>query len=292
MTSLVTTPLVLVNGEHAAGVAIAATDRGFTLADGVFETMRVHNGIVFRLEHHLRRLDTALTTLGIPSSLAIRQWVKDAVAQSGAGDASVRLTVTRGPGPGGLAVPRDVVPTVVVAVNPMPVFAPEIYANGLRAQFAGGRRNEHSATAGLKTLAYTDNVLGYLDARRAGVDDAIFLDTAGHCSEATSSNLFIWTGRELLTPPLACAVLPGITRHLVLDAATTLGIPVAERAFDAGDLLKAQEAFLTSSLRGIAPLVAMHGPDERRPLGSGTPGPITRQFSEVHAAAIAEECGR
>ncbi len=74
-------------------------------------------------------------------------------------------------------------------------------------------------TAGLKTLAYVDAVAGLLEARRAGADEALFLDTEGHCSEATASNLFVWTGAELVTPPLSCGVLPGITREAVLELA-------------------------------------------------------------------------
>jgi branched-chain amino acid aminotransferase len=281
-------PLVTVNGEAVGGDAtISVRDRGFTLADGVFETMRVQNGVVFQLERHLRRLRGALDVLGIPARPDVRQWVRDAVAQAGGGTASVRLTVTRGPGPGGLAPPRQVTPTVVVAVNPMPAFASATYERGLTARFAAGRRNEHSPTAGLKTIAFTDSVFEYLEAQRAGVDEAVFLDTAGHCSEATASNLFIWTGAELLTPPVSCAALPGITRRLVQEMASALGIASAERPFEPQALLTAPEAFLTSSLRGLAPLVSVQ--DDQ--LGSGTPGPITRRLRDEYAARITQECG-
>ena len=112
---------------------------------------------------------------------------------SGGRDASIRLTVTRGIGPAGVPPPDDPHPTVIVAVNPLPVFPAAIYDVGLTAHVASGRRNERAMTAGLKTLAYADAVAAWLEARRAGADEALFLDIEDHCSEATSSNLFVWT---------------------------------------------------------------------------------------------------
>ena len=117
-------------------------------------------------------------------------------------------------------------PTVIVAVNPLPVFPAAIYDAGLTAHVASGRRNERAMTAGLKTLAYTDAVAALLEARRAGADEALFLDTEGHCSEATSSNLFVVDRRRtLVTPPVSCGALPGITRAAVLELARALGMP-------------------------------------------------------------------
>jgi branched-chain amino acid aminotransferase len=141
-------------------------------------------------------------------------------------------------------------------------------------------------TAGLKTLAYVDSVAGLLEARRAGADEALFLDTEGHCSEATASNLFAWTGAALMTPPLSCGVLPGITRETVIELAGAEGLPVAERAFTLDELLAAEEAFFTSSLRGIAPLVRI-GP---KPIGGATPGPVTRRLAAAYLALVDREC--
>ena len=142
-------------------------------------------------------------------------------------------------------------------------------------------------TAGLKTLAYTDAVAALLEARRAGADEALFLDTEAHCSEATSSNLFAWTGTTLVTPPVSCGALPGITRAAVLELASALGVPGTERVFGLDELLGAKEAFLTSSLRGLAPLVQVGA----HPIGHGTPGAVTRQLADAYTALIARECG-
>jgi branched-chain amino acid aminotransferase len=272
-------PSIWVNGErrNAAEPNLSAHDRGFTLADGLFETMRTRGETVFFLDRHLARLRQGLAALAIPVPPELRDWVMDAV-RGAAGDASVRLTVTRGIGVGGVA-PGSAPPTVVVAVNALPAFPPAVYASGIAVHVASGRRNERAMTAGLKTLSYTDAVAAFIEAQRAGADDALFLDTEGHCSEATSSNLFMGVSGALVTPPVTCGALPGITRAIVIELAGTLGLTVVERAFDLAELLRADEAFLTSSLRGIAPLVRVGD----RPIGRGAPGTLTARLTAGYA---------
>jgi branched-chain amino acid aminotransferase len=281
--------IVWVDGRRLAseGAHISARDRGFTLADGVFETMKARNGTVFRLDRHLKRIDGALRALAIPQPPELHDWVNAAVRAAHVPDASIRLTVSRGVSPGGVGVPSDPVPTAVITVARMPAFGASIYDAGLSAHVASGRRNEHSMTAGLKTLAYIDSVAALIEARHAGADEVLFLDTAGHCSEASASNLFAFINGTLTTPPTSCAALPGITRAAVIGLAADLAVAVDERAFGLDELSGADEAFLTSSLRGIAPLVRVSG----RAIGSGSPGTLTRQVMTAYAALVTEECG-
>jgi branched-chain amino acid aminotransferase len=270
------------------GAHISVRDRGLALGDGLFETMRARGGVIFRLDRHLARLHRGLAVLGIPASPHVRDWLLTAVADASSGDdLAVRLMITRGVGPGGVPPPSQPHPTVVIVVGPLPTFPSSIYEHGLRAQIASGRRNERSQTMGLKMPAYADAVVALMAAHRAGTDEALFLDTEGHCSEATSSNLFVWTGDMLVTPPLSCAALPGITRAAVLEIAASLGVAAAERAFGPDVLLAADEAFLTSSLRGIAPLVEVDGSR----IGDGAPGAFTRRITAAYAALVAEDCG-
>jgi branched-chain amino acid aminotransferase len=281
-------PAIWVNGkrEPADGLHVSARDRGLTLADGVFETMRAQRGVIFRMDRHLARLQAALAALDIPQPAELRDWLLAATPTASAADAAIRLTVTRGVGAHGVAPPGDVAPTVIVSVNPFPAFPLAIYESGLIVHVASGRRNEHAMTAGLKTVAYTDAIAALLEARRAGADEALFLDTAAHCSEATSSNLFVSAGGVLLTPPPSCAALPGITRATVLELARAMDVPTEERPFGLDDLLAADEAFLTSSLRGIAPVAQVGG----RAIGDGAPGELTRRVSAAYAALVAREC--
>ena len=281
--------IVWVDGRRlpSEGAHISARDRGFTLADGVFETMKARNGKVFRLDRHLARLERSLRTLSIPVPPELREWVEAALDAAHSPDASVRLTVSRGVAPGGVSAPLDPTPTVVVTVAPPPAFGSAIYDAGLRASVASGRRNEFSMTAGLKTLAYTDSVAAMIEARNGGADEVLFLDTQGHCSEASASNLFAVISGRLTTPPTSCAALPGITRAVVIELAGQMGRPVDERAFDLRELERATEAFLTSSLRGIAPMVAVDG----KALGDGTPGPVTRHVTTAYTDLVNQECG-
>src|SRR4030095_12310483 len=133
---------------------------------------------------------------------------------------------------------------------------------------------------------YSDSIVDWIQAHKAGTDEALFLDTEGHCSEATASNLFIFAAGVLLTPPLSCAALPGITRATVLDLARTLSIEALERPFGETELVAADEAFLTSSLRGIAPLVGVGDAT----IGGGIPGSLTRRIADEYAALVAEHC--
>ena len=297
-------PAIWVNGERRAADEphISARDRGLTLADGLFETMRLRNGRIFRLDRHLARLERGMHALQIPAVPDIPEWVARAVtAASGSGlqapgsglqapgsswEAAVRLTVTRGPGPGGLPPPAAPRPTVVITIGEVPSFPAAIYEQGLTAHVVSGRRNARAMTAGLKTLAYVDAVAGLIEAQHAGADEALFLDTDDHCSEASASNLFVWNGSQLLTPPVSCGALPGITRETVLEIASSLGLQTLERAFGLDQLTSAEEAFLTSSLRGIAPLVRIDG----RSIGKGAPGEITQRVSQAYVSIVAREC--
>jgi branched-chain amino acid aminotransferase len=279
---------VWVNGERRPLDVphISARDRGLTLSDGLFETMRAQSGTVFRLDQHLARLESGLAVLEIPVPRLLREWVTRALVDRTGERSALRLTVTRGPAGHGLLPSASASPTVVIAVSSMPVFPPETYEVGLTARIASGRRNEHAVTAGLKTLAYTDAIAALIQARRAGADEALFLDTAGHCSEATASNFFILAGDTLLTPPVSCGALPGITRATILELADRLGIPAVERAITLDDVWRVDEAFLTSSLRGVTPLVRL----EDRPIGTGAPGDMTQTLTAAYHELVAAEC--
>jgi branched-chain amino acid aminotransferase len=283
-------PIVLINGHRvpADAMHISSRDRGFTLADGLFETMRVCGGVVFRMDRHLGRLRDGLRVMAIPEPAAgFETWIQEAVSAAAVDeDLAIRLTVTRGPGAAGLTPPPDPTPTVVIAVNPMPQFNPTIYTAGLSAIVASGRRNSRAMTAGLKTVAYSDAVVASLEAQRAGADEAIFLDEDDHCSEATASNVFIVRDGVLITPPLSCAALPGITRSAVLELAAGMNVQAEERAIRREELVEANEVFLTSSLRGLSPVTRLDG----RPIGPGRVGRVTSALRDAYAALVDREC--
>jgi len=260
---------------------LAADDRGFTLGDGLFETMRAYGGRVFRLRAHLERLRSSAARLGIPVPPDLEAAVRATLAASGLDSAAVRLTVSRGPGGDGLAPPEPARPTAVIAVRPYSP-AERWYVDGVRTVFARGRLNEHALTAGIKRLGYLDQVTAQAEARAGGADEALFLDTAGHLAEGAASNLFLVAGGTLWTPPLSCGVLPGITRGIVLELAAAAGIPVREEPLAPEALRDASEAFLTSSLRELMPVIAIGGD----PVGNGRPGPLTLRLLELYRRQV------
>jgi branched-chain amino acid aminotransferase len=283
-------PLLWVDGRRAdaSRPAVSAFDRGFTLADGLFETMRAYHGTVFRVDRHLDRLAAGAAVLGI----AVPNHVADTIAAAantlralGWLDAALRLTLSRGAGPRGLAPAPPGEPVTVLTVHALSPRGP-LANRTVRVRTAVGRRNEFAPTAGVKTLAYTDAVVALAQARAAGADDALFLDTAGHLSEATASNLFLVSGSMLRTPPLACGVLPGITRAAILDLAATIGLAVREDVLLPRDLSAADEAFLTSSVRELTPIARA----DDRAMPNGAPGPVTARVADAFAALVAREC--
>ncbi len=270
--------------------ALSVTDRGFTLADGCFETMRAYHGVIFCLDAHMERLSVTAARLGIPVPPHLEQTVAAATRalRAARADASVRLTVSRGAG-AGVAAPPGLVPTTVLLIARLPVVPVALATTGLTTRIASGRRNEYAPSAGLKTLSYTDTVLALAEAQAHGADDALFLDTAGHLCEGTSSNLFLVANGAVRTPPRSCGILPGITRQTVLGVLESLGIPAEETPISPAELDAADEVFLTSSLREIAPVTRIGG----RPVGSGWPGPLIGRvraaYHELVASAIADE---
>ena len=256
---------------------VAVSDRGFTLGDGLFETMRAYGGRIFRLGRHIRRLEDSAERIGLALPDGLAGAVRRTLLANGMAEAAVRLTVSRGPAGLGLTAPGSAQPTCAIVVWPVPAPPAE-----LRVGLASGRLNERAPTAGLKRLGYLDSILALGEARAAGHDEALFLDTAGHLAEATASNLFVVAGGALRTPPLDCGVLPGITRATVLEIAGSLDLPASEDVLAPEVLETAEEAFLTSSLREVVPVVAVEG----RRIGEGVPGPITRRVQEAYTERV------
>lgn len=228
---------------------ISPLDRGFTLGDGLFETLRVKDGAVLRVTAHLARLAAGAAVLGLPlPALDLAGALTGTAAANGIADGALRLTLTRGPGPRGVLPPAEPHPTLVITAAPAgPALSPT------RLVIAGGtRRNERSPLAQVKSLNYLDGILARQEAARRGADDAILLNTRERVAETSIANLFAVVDGVLVTPPLADGVLPGIMRAEVLAAGAI------ERSLTTEELMQAEEAFLTSAL-GIRPVREVEG---------------------------------
>ena len=231
-------------------------DRGFTLGDGLFETVLAEAGELRRLDAHLDRLTAGCGVLGLPAPdrAAAEAEMRRALAAAELTGvrAAVRLTLTAGAGGRGLDRPEDLQPLLVATAAPAPK-----PASPARLAVSSVRRNEWSPTAQLKTLAYLDNVLARREARAAGADEALMLNTQGQLAGAAAANLFWVAGERLVTPALACGVLPGIARGRVIAAARARGIGVEEVAATPESLAAATAIFLTNSLTGLRRVAAV-----------------------------------
>jgi branched-chain amino acid aminotransferase len=271
---------------------LSAFDRGFQLGDGVFETLRARGGRTTELAEHLARLHRSADGLGIPLAHdvddRVTRGIDELLAAEGHDDAAIRITVSRGVFRGrGLLPPDETVrPTVVIQAWPVVAPRPGHLTEGLHLIPSSVRRDPSSPLAALKTTSRADYVFARVEARRAGADDALFLTTERHLSEATSANLFlVRRGDELATPSLDCAVLPGTTRQWLLGWASRVGLTPVEARLTADDIARAAEAFLSSSVAGILPVTRWDG----EPIGDGRPGPWTRRARVDREAFIRGE---
>jgi branched-chain amino acid aminotransferase len=280
-------------------------DRGFQLGDGVFETLRARGGRPTELPEHSARLRRSAAGLAIALPDDLETQLASAVgaildAEQLAdpdGDASVRITVSRGAFFGRGLLPPDEHPvaTIVVQAWPVPPTPTSHLERGLHLVPSSVRRDPENPLNALKTTSRADYVYARIEARTAGADDALFLTIDGYLSEATSANLFVIRGAqgagsapELATPSLGCAILPGTTRDWILRWAAGAGLRPAESLLTTRDLHEADEAFLSSSVAGILPVTRFAG----EPIGTGRPGPWTLRARADREAFIGGEAAR
>ncbi len=273
---------VWLNGDLVGTEAarIDPRDRGFLLGDGVFETFAAADGYVYRLAEHLARLRAGAAVLGIPVPAHDIERVVQAVLEANGlarGRAALRLTLIHGVGPRGLLAPVDPQPTLLLTA-----VATSAPPEAMTAVTATVRRNEHSPTASIKHMSYLDNVIARNEAAARGADEALMLNTAGNIAEASAANVFaVVAGGTLVTPASTEGALPGVTRRAVIELAAGLDLGVHETIVSVERLAEADEAFLTNSLIGVCPLVALDG----RPIGDGAAGPATRALKDAYTAA-------
>jgi branched-chain amino acid aminotransferase len=271
---------------------VPVLDRGFLYGDSVYEVLWWHRGAPIQEREHLERLAESARRIyldlgGPPERFSLAVAATVAAADVGPDeDAYVRLVVTRGAGPIGLRFGTGLAPTVVVIVAPAHRPDPATWERGVSVALVERRRVPRRALdPGAKTGNYMNNVLALHEANLAGADDAVMLNERGEVAEGTSSNVYVTLRGAVVTPPLDAGILKGTTRSRVIALCRGNAIPVEERPLSPRDLLGADEVFLTSSVRGVVPVVSIDG----KPVGSGTPGPFTRRLHALFERAADEE---
>ena len=250
--------------------AVSPLDHGLVVGDGVFETLRVYRGIPFAWTRHYARLRASAAGLGLvaPEEHELRAATEAVLAANDLREARLRITVTGGPAPPGSR--RAPVPPTAIVVG----FQLEPTAPTAAVMIVPWTRNEGGALAGLKTISYAENVraLAYVEER--GANEAIFANTKGNLCEATGSNVFLVLDGTCCTPPLSAGCLNGVTRQLLLEVGREIGIAIEERDVPVGALRRADEAFVSSSVREAQPIASVDGIAL-----PAAPGPITSRLA-------------
>ena len=271
---------------------VPALDRGFLYGDSVYEVVWWHRGALIQQGDHLARLRGSAAhlymeiTLSDEELLAAVDATVEATGATEHDDAYVRLVVTRGTGALGLAVEPEERHCIVVVVAPANRPSPERWERGLTMIVGSRRRNPRVALdPQAKTGNYLNNILALHEARLAGADDAIMLNEAGEVTEATTANVYVVHGERLQTPPLEAGILRGTTRTRILSLCEHHGLDAQEAVLHRADLGAADELFVSSSVKGILPVLSIDG----RPVGAGSPGPVTRRIRAWFEAAADED---
>jgi len=277
-------PVVYVDGDwlKKSQASVSVYDHGFLYGDGVFEGIRVYDGVIFRFKEHLDRLYDSAKSIKLRIPLSPEEMTKaviDTLKRNDLKDAYIRLVVSRGVGDLGVDPRKCRTPSVIVITEYLdPTYGTVAKEKGITAIISSVRRDMVDATTHeIKSLNYLNSVLAKLEATDAGADDALMLDRSGFVSEATTTNLFIVKEGELFTPPTSAGILPGVTRRRVIKLARELGYNMYEKGLTPYAVTNADEAFLTGTLAEIVPLVKIRG----IVIGDGRPGPITKRIMDA-----------
>ncbi len=271
--------------------AISPLDRGFLFGDSVYETIRTYGGRPFLLREHLDRLRRSAAALDIDAAAApvdIEAEIARTLAAAGNPESAVRVVVSRGRGPLGYDPAGCGPPTVVIHVRACPSIPEQWRREGVDVAIVPVTRNAPAALdPAIKSsnllnnfLAWREAFLAWREAHRLGAWEPILTNASGRIVEGASSNIFVVRDGRLRTPPLEDGLLPGITRAAVLELAGRDDLDAGEASLQPDDLRRADEAFLTSTLKGVLPIRRCDG----WPIHDGRPGPVTRRVMGLFEA--------
>ncbi len=274
------------NGEYLplSKAQISPLDRGFIFGDGVYEVFQVLNGCICYLEPHIHRLNQSLQYSGMEPPYLLDKWkhiLSTLVEKNGGGNFSLYLQITRGVDPiRKQAFPEKVIPTIFVTCFPNTPLSKTELSKGYKARTVKDIRWQYCH---IKTTARQAYILMFQEAKEQGADEGIIIRD-GYALEGTSSNLFVVKEGVIITPPKSQAILSGIIRDVILELAQKNRMPYKEESITEADLNQADELWISSSVRGIYPILELND----RTLNAGKPGPVWEQMWDLYD----EECNR
>lgn len=279
--------------------AISIRDSGFLHAAGIFTTLRASAGVPLFLDRHLNRLRQSGQALSIPVTYDDAQLsasIRELLSRNSLSEARLRITATRGAAD---TAQESFSPSVLITANPLTSYPTEYYERGITVLLLDEQKlNPYDIQAGHKTLNYLSRLAGLRSAAARSAGEALWFNVHNYLQSGSISNVLIVKDGRLLTSPTPdeiaepsvqdrmpysrSALLPGITRGMVLELARQNGIEVELAAIDVNQLLDADEVFLTNSIMQVMPVCRV----ERSIIGNDQPGPITRRLAEWYRDAI------
>ncbi len=266
---------------------ISVFDHGFLYGDGIYETLRVYNGVVFRIDEHIDRLFRSAFLIGLIIPMApdiIKKAVYKTLEANSLKEAVIRITLSRGAGPIGLDPDLCPKPTFVIFANKFKEYPEQFYKKGVKIAIVDTRRNYSKAIdPQIKSLNFLNNILAKIEAKKRNAYEAIMLNYRGYIAEGTITNIFFVRNDVLLTPSLKVGILDGITRRIILEAAKKLKIETREGRFKPEDIYNAQEVFISNTTMEVMPVAEII--DAKKFSG---PGKITRMLRQEYKKKVAD----
>jgi len=262
----------------AGEATISVFDHGLLYGDGVFEGLRSYGGRVFRLDQHLKRLGESARAIRLQLPMSHEEFVAatyDTLKANKIIDGYIRLVVTRGVGTLGLSPTRTECPSVFIIADQIELYPKELYEKGMAIISCSVIRNHPNAISPrIKSLNYLNNILAKIEALDAGVYEALMYNHQGYVAECTGDNIFLVREGRVQTPPMTAGVLEGITRNAVIELIARRELPFRDMELTRQDVYIADECFLTGTAAEVIPVTKIDG----RLIGTGQPGPVTRQL--------------
>ncbi len=261
---------------------VSVFDHGLLYGDGVFEGTRVYGGNIAFLGEHIDRLLDSAKVIDLNVGMTKEELVAATIETCKANDMQngyLRHVVTRGVGTLGLNPYLCTHAQVIIIAADIKLYPQEMYDNGMKIITAGTIRNMAEAVnPRVKSLNYLNNIMAKIEAVNAGVMECLLLNAQGFVAEASGDNVFAVKGNKLMTPPTWCGALEGVTRDKVMKLAREMGMDVQETVMTRYELWTADEVFLTGTAAEVIPVVEL----DKRSIGSGKPGPVTKKLVQTY----------
>ena len=283
-------PKIYINGEFfdKDEAKISVYDHGLLYGDGVFEGIRIYAGKAFKLREHINRLYESARAIKLEIPMSPEQMataINETISLNKKHEGYIRPVVTRGEGSLGIDPHKCRKPQVIIIVDDIKLYPPELYETGMAIATVSTIRNHPNAlNPRIKSLNYLNNILARLEADACDCPEALMLNHKGEIAECSADNIFLVKSGILKTPPPDAGILAGVTRDTVMELATASRIEVKECALTRHDVYAADECFLTGTGAEIVPVTKCDG----RSIGAGKPGPITRQLRDAYHRLVRE----